>query len=439
VGLILRSVSANSLTRGGFFSLATTKEEFMFGRTKRAIYMHQIDGFGELTTIPVERYIERSLLMGGTVCVTEDTDTCICPWLQENGLAPDELIRVPGRCMFSTLSAGGPLLEDLKQRLQDGARLQFFHPTRLESDFLRAAGLDWKHTMSCEPAIAHRLGNKAYLRRVSDSLQGAGAFPKHIILAEGWNLTDLDYAIRRLEPRGDQVGRWHVLVKPVDLAGGDGICRTSSALFRKFADRFMGREVIVEQEIVNRESLSAQWFMQAGDPVYVGTSLQMHDGFVHQGELLSSGDDVVSADVSRALRALTQPLVQHAVQLGYSGVLAFDAVRDTRSGKLYLLDADARATSATYCYAVAARLGMKAWGMANKIIEPSRWIDTYSRARGILGYGLMFRRQRGTGVIPYMVGALRHDRLRRIGLMAIEQDVSQAGALLEEAESRLTA
>jgi len=143
--------------------------------------------------------------------------------------------------------------------------------------------------------------------------------------------------------------------------------------------------------------------------------------------------------VSRALRALTQPLVQHAVQLGYSGVLAFDAVRDTRSGKLYLLDADARATSATYCYAVAARLGMKAWGMANKIIEPSRWIDTYSRARGILGYGLMFRRQRGTGVIPYMVGALRHDRLRRIGLMAIEQDVSQAGALLEEAESRLTA
>lgn len=411
----------------------------MFGRTKRAIYMHQVSGFGELTTIPVERYIERSLLMGGTVCVTEDTDLSICPWLQENGLAPDELICVPGRCMFSTLSAGGPLLEDLKKRLQAGAKLQFFHPTKLESGFLRAADLDWEHTMSCEPAIAHLLGNKAYLRRVSDSRQGAGVFPKHIILAEGWNLTDLDYAIRRLEPKGDQVGRWHVLVKPVDLAGGDGICRTSSALFRKFLDRFKEREVIVEQEIVHRESLSAQWFVQAGDPVYVGTSLQMHDGFVHQGELLSSGDDVVSADVSRALRALTQPLVQHAVQLGYNGVLAFDAVRDTHNGKLFLLDADARATSATYCYAVAARLGRNKWAMANKIIEPSRWIETFNRARGILGYEVLFRRQRGTGVIPYMIGALRHDRLRRIGLMAVEQDADQASALLEEAERRLTA
>lgn len=401
--------------------------------------MHQIDGYGELTTIPVEIYIERSLLMGGTVCVTEDTDLSICPWLQENGLAPDELIRVPGRCMFSTLSAGGPLLEDLKKRLQAGARLQFFHPTRLESDFLRAAGLDWKHTMSCEPAIANRLGDKAYLRQVSDSLQGAGVFPKHIILSENWNQTDLNYAIRQLEPKSDQVGCWHVLVKPVDLAGGDGICRTTSPMFRRFVERFKGREVIVEQEIPNRESLSAQWFVQNGDPVYVGTNLQMHDGFVHQGEFLSSGDDVVSAEVSRSLRTLTQPLVQHAVQLGYNGVLAFDAVRDTRNGKLFLLDADARATSATYCYAVAARLGLNRWSMANKIIEPSRWIDTYNRARGILGHELMFRRQRGTGVVLYMVGALRHDRLRRIGLLAVEQDVHRADDLLEEAERRLTA
>lgn len=411
----------------------------MFGRSKQAIYMHQIDGYGELTTIPVKQYIERSLLMGGTVCVTEDTDLTICPWLQENGLAPDELIRVPGQCMFFTLSAGGALLEDLKQRLQAGAKLQFFHPTRLESDFLSASGLGWEHTLSCEPDIAHRLGDKAYLRRVSDSLQGAGVFPKHIILSEGWNQTDLDYAIRRLEPKGDQVGCWHVLVKPVDLAGGDGICRTTSPMFRKFFDRFKGREVIVEQEIVHRESLSAQWFVQNGDPVYVGTNLQMHDGFVHQGELLSSGDDVVSAEVAGNLRTATEPLVMHAVQLGYNGVLAFDAVRDTRSGKLFLLDADARATSATYCYAVAGRLGRNEWVMANKIIEPSRWIDTFSRAKGLLGYELLYRRQRGTGIIPYMVGALRHDRLRRIGLMAVGQESDQATGLLAEAETRLTA
>ncbi len=408
----------------------------MFGRTKQAIYMHQIDGFGELTTVPVVPHVERSLLMGGTVCVTEDTDLTILPWLGEEGLAPEEVCRISGGCMFKGLLADKVQLHAFKERLQSGERLQLFHSTNHIASFLDEAGLNWGNTMSCEPSIADKIGNKAYLRRMAAEIGLSSAFPSHWILTSSWNQSDLDWAIRMTQP--PQTGHWHVLVKPTDLAGGEGICRVGSPEFRFFAKRFRGREVIVEKEIMHRDSLSVQWFICCGRPRYIGINQQLVEGFVPQGELLSSGDDVVPYEVSKAFREMTEPLVERAVQLNYQGVLAYDGVLDRRSNKVYLLDADTRVTSATYGYAIADRLGMKKWAIANKIIEPGRWIETFNRVRGLLGGNILFRQQRGSGVIPYMLGAL-HAKVRRIGLMAVAEDKETTAYYLREAEHRLTA
>ncbi|MDD5726873.1 MAG: hypothetical protein PHC53_05775, partial [Patescibacteria group bacterium] len=101
--------------------------------------MHQIEGFDDITVLPAVRYLERSLLLGDIVCVTNETDQTIVPWLNEVELGPERIIEVPDKCMFTGIRKDPTLFKDLRDQFAKGARPMFFHPTKKEVGFVEAA------------------------------------------------------------------------------------------------------------------------------------------------------------------------------------------------------------------------------------------------------------------------------------------------------------
>ena len=144
----------------------------MFGRDK-VVHMHQIEGFDDITVLPAVRYLERSLLLGDIVCVTNETDQTIVPWLNEVELGPERIIEVPDKCMFTGIRKDPALFKELRDQFAKGARPMFFHPTKKEVGFVEAAGLTWEQTASCDPDVADFMGKKDYLRQVAQKINAA--------------------------------------------------------------------------------------------------------------------------------------------------------------------------------------------------------------------------------------------------------------------------
>ncbi|MDD5726853.1 MAG: hypothetical protein PHC53_05665, partial [Patescibacteria group bacterium] len=196
--------------------------------------------------------------------------------------------------------------------------------------------------------------------------------------------------------------------------------------------------LIVEVEIQPHTPISNQWCVVNGDLAYVGTTRQIMDGFDRQGDVIASDDGVLPGAVVEKLRRLTEPFARYAVELGYNGVIGFDAVWHEDKNLVFLTEANARVTAATYPFGVAKRLGYKNWAIASKTMVPAPWIETFNSVRGHLGNSLLFNPRKQCGVVPYMTGALSHPTLRRMGLMAISNDPRRAEQTLAEAEKRLT-
>jgi hypothetical protein len=409
----------------------------MFGNGK-IIHMQQIEGFDDITVLPAVRYLERSLLLGDTVCVTNETDLSILPWLQEVELAPERVIQVEDKCMFAGIRKDPRLFNELRSQFSQGARPMFFHPTKLVADFIKEAGLAWEQTASCDPEVADFIGRKDCLRQVAERAGLAGNFPPYVILPANWNMAELNEAIAVVRRRAYEINLSQVMVKRTDLVSGEGMQRIGGQEFRRFAERQLGHALIVEVEIQPHTPISNQWCITKGDPIYVGASKQLQEGFVHKGNIIASDDRMLPDMINGKLRRMTEPLVRYAVEMGYNGIIGFDAVWNEEANTLFLTESNARVTAATYPFGVAKRLGYKEWAIAAKTIVPAGWIETFNGVRGRLGNSLLFNPRRHCGVIPYMTGALTHPTMRRMGIMAVANDPRHAEQTLAEAEKRLT-
>jgi len=407
----------------------------MFGQDQ-VIYMHQIVGFDDVSVLPAVRYLERALLLGGSVCVTNETDLSIVPWLNEVGLGPEEIIKVPHKCMFTGLRQDESLLADVQARFAQGVRPMFFRPTALEASFIKDMGLTWEKTASCDPRVAEAIGAKDFLRKLANSLGLTKAFPPHVVLHPPWDADQVMDAVVDMKQKARDMRVQHVLVKRTDLVSGEGMLRTDSSQFRPFLSKNRDHALIVEVEIPH-EPISNQWFVQDGKALYVGASRQLQDGFVHKGNVIASDDRVLPENVVRRLMEMTQPLVIAAMDMGYNGVIGFDAVWNQERDWIFLTEANARVTASTYPLAVAKRLGFTPWAIANKMVVPATWCETFNCVRGQLGT-MLYNPRRHQGMVPYMIGALTHPTMRRMGLMAIAEEPRQAERLLAEAERRLT-
>lgn len=409
----------------------------MFG-TNGIVHMQQIDGFDEITSVPAVHYIERSLLLGGTVCVTQDTDLSIVPWLGEIDLGPERIINIPDKCMFAGIRNSPSLIRELRGEFARGAKPLFFCSTQLETWFIEAFGLSWEQTVSCDPDVADYFGRKDCLRLIAERIGVANHFPPYVILRSDWKLRDLQGAITQVRRKANDLRLTDcVMVKRTDLASGEGMCRVGAPEFRRFVNEYAGRDLIVEAEIWPNKPLSVQWFVNKGRFAYVGSSLQMVEGYERVGDLIASNDRILPSGIVSKLQALSEPLVQYATAMEYNGVIGFDAVWDRQSDTVFLTEANARVTAATYPFGLAKRLGYPNWAIADKLMVPSLGVETFDDVKSLLGSSLLFNPNRREGVVPYMVGALRHPR-RRLGLMAVASDPRHAEQTLGEAQKRLT-
>ncbi|MDD5438349.1 MAG: hypothetical protein PHC70_04350 [Patescibacteria group bacterium] len=409
----------------------------MFGKDP-IIHLHQITGYEDVKVLPAARYLERSLLLGGRVYVNNQTDLTCLPWLEEVGLAPERVIRVPNECMFTGLRDDPALMAELREAIAHGARLMFFRPTQLAVEFIKGAGLTWDQTASCDPDVADHIGLKDCLRLIAEKLGLERSFPPYALLRSDWSMAELNVAIAAVRKNSSDLGMSGVVVKRTDLVSGEGMGIVGSHDFRNFIERQRRHPLIVEAEILPHTSISNQWCVVNGDLVYAGTTRQIMDGFDRQGDVIASDDGVLPGAVVEKLRRLAEPFARYAVELGYNGVIGFDAVWHEDKNLVFLTEANARVTAATYPFGVAKRLGYKDWAIASKTMIPAPWIETFNSVRGRLGNSLLFNPRRQCGVVPYMTGALSHPTLRRMGLMAIANDSRRAEQTLAEAEKRLT-
>ncbi len=419
----------------------------MFPEQIEAIYLHQVNEFDHLslgsdynpasTSGPARIYEERAYFLDGTVYIGNQADKSILPWLADVGLSPRELVTVPDKCVFRGLKESPDLLTAVAGKIARGARPHFFRTTTLESEFINALGLSWSDTLSCDPAIAEKIGNKAFLRRFAAELNCADVFPPHVILSSGWRVEDISKATWKLTPELRKIKADKVIVKRTDLAGGDGCCVWNGNGCGDFQTVNAGRELIVEAFIDPRITITGQWLIADGKFHYIGMGKQYQLGFVHQGIIASSSKSSVAVKNLHRMKDMVEPLLTRLVQIGYNGIIGFDAVYHLETDCLYLTEANTRTTADTYVYAVAARLGFRPWAVACKIIKPALGITDFRDVKNSLGY-LLYQPARENGIAPYMLSGLKlPSGQRRLGLMSISTNPGTAEHFLREAESRL--
>lgn len=421
----------------------------MFPANLQALCMHQINGFDHLRLGarmeqeaelgPARIYVERSYFFADTVYVGADSDKSVLPWLKQVGLAPGEVIEIPHACLFQGLKESAPHFADLQKRVKAGGRPFFFRTTALEEQLIGRLGIDWRNTLSCDPDIAEKLADKAYIRRAAVEAGEDKIFPPHIALSADWRPEQIEAAVWKIERNAKALGMREVVVKRTDLASGDGFCVWTSGGRYEFCQANQGHELIVEAWINPHVPISNQWLIFNGEARYVGTSRQLQQGFVHKGNVIASDDRAVDFRISERLRHMTRPILAHAIKKGYNGIIGFDAVYHVASDRLWLTEANARVTAGTYAYALASRLNFKPWAVACKIIEPKAELLDFDGVISALEY-LPYRIDRPSGIVPYMLSGLRLPQgQRRLGIMAVADYPDSAEHFLNEAEKRLGA
>jgi len=419
----------------------------MFPKQINALCLHQINGFDHLTLGanmksatdlgPARIYVERSYFFDDTVYVGANADKSVLPWLHEVGLAPREIVEISHPCIFQGLKSAEGAYANLAARVKAGARPHFFRTTALEEELVRRLEIDWSDTLSCDPRVAEKMADKAYIRNVAAELGEEDLFPPHICLRGGWSIEQVESAVWRVVNRANRIDMKRVVVKRTDLASGDGFCDWFKNGHDEFCKAHTGHELIVEAWIDPHIPISNQWLVLGGEAIYIGTSRQLQKGFVHKGNIIASDDEVLEKSLVSRLKGMTQPLLKHAISLGYNGIIGFDAVYSQDLGKMWLTEANARVTAGTYAYALAARLEFSPWAIACKIIEPRPGIVNFAQTADALGY-LLYKAGRENGIAPYMLSglALPHGQ-RRLGLMSIANNPKTAEYFLEESEKRL--
>jgi len=417
----------------------------LFPEGVRALNLHQINGFDHLplgaritsgSTGPARTYVERSFFLPGIVGVGAGADKSIIPWMVQEKLAPEEILDIDHECMFQGLRDSEELLSLVRDKVRDGYRPHFFRTTALEAELIQRLGLEWKDTLSCDPAIAEKMGDKAYIRKIKGA---EDLFPPHIILPADWKPQDVSAAVMRIEAEARAMGMKNAIVKRTNLASGGGFCDWTRDDHAEFCREHAGHELIVEVLIEPHIPISNQWLILDGKAHYIGTSWQLQDGFVHKGNTIASNDGVVDPHIAEKFRRLVQPLLDHAVALGYNGIIGFDGVYHVATDMIFLTEANGRPTAVTYNFAVASRLDFNPWAVSCVIIQPSPRLETLQDVFGGLGY-LLYKRWRENGIAPYMLSGLRLPvSQRRLGLMAIANDPRSAEHFLKEATMRLGA
>ncbi|MDF1497680.1 MAG: hypothetical protein P1P90_06565 [Patescibacteria group bacterium] len=414
-----------------------------------ALGMHQINGFDHLLLGsrknpeadfgPARVYVERSYFFDETVCVGANADKTILPWLRDVGLAPREILEIPNGCMFQGLKNSQEIFSELENRVRDGAYLHFFRTTALEQELIQRLNINWSDTFSCDPKIAEKIADKGYIRKVASNLGVSEIFPPHMVLPCGWSEEQVESAVWRVASRGRLIGMDRVVVKRTDLASGDGFCDWFKNGRAEFCKAHRGHELIIETWIHPHTPISNQWLILDGKAIYIGTSRQIQHGFVHKGNVIASQDAVVDPQIAARLRYLVAPLLEHAIAMGYNGIIGFDAVYSPEQDKMWLTEANARVTAGTYAYALASRLEFSPWAVACKIIEPAKGLKTFADVVRSLGF-LLYKAGRENGIAPYMISGLTlPDGQRRLGLMSIANHVVSAERFLEDAEQKLSA
>ncbi|MBU2566256.1 hypothetical protein KKG46_01710 [Patescibacteria group bacterium] len=423
------------------------------------IAVHAVYNFGDLTLGtqnfdpkkdgpgPAILYEERAPLIGDQVWMSEFTDRSNLPWMADVGLAPREVVVVPGHQLIPGILGDNTLLKQFSSSARNGGRVQFFSPGEQENVLMQEAGLSYQDTISCDPKIAGLFADKAELRHIAGAQDfkkkyPGKFFPPHQILNQYWSEESLYSAINQVKREAIKLGLQDVIVKRTDQASGDGMKCACDAGFSSFVQQQVGHPLIVEVFVPNHQAISIQYFIHDGEITELSASRQIQKGLVHKGNLIASKNHVLDEGQSNILRHLTLPFVYEALNKEYNGVIGFDAVHRSDLGLMFLTEANARVTATTYPIGVVRRLqrtlkSFTPWAIANEMfMEPSVNLTNFEDVRKALGKRL-YLPCREHGVVPYMISGLRLKKGRRIGLLVIGNYAKSVEFLLQEAKDAL--
>ncbi len=432
------------------------------------IYLHcttSVEYLAELNaSIPgVEHYAERALLLaerGDLVCVPDEVDPAYLEYLGELGIGP-----APGNLLvasrFGDSDPSAPLWLRLLESEEALAAL---------SCSIQRRGSGWLH-----PFIATQ-GQfdlaAALQRRSGVAVQVASGYPDVVAHA------DRKHNVRaRAIELGVPVARGEV----VDLRS-ERDWRGREALLRRAIDRHMpetGRVIVrgsagaagsatfSVQSPDGIPALAQRLAASADNRIYlvesmvemtVSPNVQMHIGremgaircggttdqrwkrpLIHGGNSFPSSARRV-ADMLGWSRTLAEWLQRS----GYSGVAGFDFVEyNDRTGKpqAFLAEVNPRTNGATYPLRLRRRLNVaqreagypEVRAFASGTVESNA--GTFAELREMWDEQL-FCAKRGTGLVPYMPGLLRHGKC---GVVALAGSREEAESLYQQATTSLAA
>lgn len=245
---------------------------------------------------------------------------------------------------------------------------------------------------------------------------------------------------------------YSVIVKATNLASGEALrfCKNVDQI-RNFIKECRNDnpdiQFIIEEDLrVQKEAeMSAQFLVTPdGKPIFLHATENIvkrnHRGepVVHWGNTIAGNPkDPINKALTRKTVKELKEIVEYYAQLGYRGYIGFDLLL-LRSGKIKVLETNARITGATYPLLILEQLARQRKSrdfvvLATNMIAPDhRDLHTFTQLQERLGE-LIYTTERGEGIIPALVSPLP----QKFGAVVVARDHERAGKILERALDRV--
>lgn len=451
---------------------------------------HDMSGFGHMSGFVkgVDYYCDRAILLPvDTVYVLKDeSGKGLVEEHQaflrrpEVALGPNNVVQVSGSDIFAGIMSDRLVLEKLQRATMNGSCMQIFCMTKRAEAFF-AESLISKHCIDSAPLeIANKLNDKVELRRIGESMGLSHAFLDYVVADE---IEKTKSAVKTFLARPQEEVPFAV-VKQVDRAGGDGFLRIMRGddldeLLLPYFERYGNKRVLIEEGHPHK-ALSMQ--VAVGQPrsfQVVGWTRQLVEAergrhFGNSMVRMATGHEHPLIDKehrhSMKVWSLLHSERAHAYPVRYRGILGYDYMllkRPRKDGRdLFLLECNARQTASTYPLAVSHQMegrGKDEWGitMWNAVSTAAQSVGevlaklgddlVFSGTRGIIPFNprLMALPEEHATKVERITQEIESDsrerRLlelgeapgRQVGIIAVGNDLVEAGRMGREAKARL--
>ena len=392
-------------------------------------------GFKESSVPGVQSFVDRAMLMPGSLAIVGGKSrrsevAAYFGYLSQVSIGPCSL-----RLSDDLMNPEVEVQKDILNRVEKGAKIQFFCSTAAEEALVKKLGLRWeKNVFAPPPALYEKANDKASVRRLAFDLGQPETFPPHEIVPMSrvvssvihfWNLGHA------------------VVVKLPHLVSGDGMAYLlvgDQKTMREWIGRHKGYtgEVIVEQAFYSHVPMSYEWklFDDGPKPVCATAQIIHGNGFSHVGNYLARdnhGLPGVKDDDIWEMHRLSYTFVNHYYVLGYRGVIGFDFIK-TERGRVYMLECNGRVTATTYAAAVGRQIDNRVhdWAIAMEVISIGKQVNDFAALTAEMKHLLYHG---SYGILPFLPRLLP----QRLGLMAIAPNAEKAGDMLDDVKKRLEA